>query len=1048
MKNHYTLIFSFAFAIGSFAAFSQHRVGNLASFKQSLDETVAKANLRQGERAPFFVSIDSQNELEIVPHHAQDSSDVYVGRVVGHSNSAFRIKIKGIKTEGFVSLVQSKKAYKFYSDPSGNLFSTPVDINEIVCIEYAEQALEAVEALEAIPPASSVVFKLQSFPSATSTAYLDFDGQLVFGTSWVGGDSINAVAGNFTEAEIQGIFDLVSEDYRGFNINITTDIEVFNKAPKASRMRCIFTPTKTAAPTAGGVAYVGSFTWGGDGTPCWVFNTGVRGAGEAASHEIGHTLNLKHDGRTTPKEDYFSGHANWGPIMGATYSKAIVQWSKGEYNSANNKEDDITIITSRNGFSFRTDDHGNTTTTATTLKMATTGVVTASENTGVISTKNDIDVFSFTTAGGTLSLTINPALSNPDLDVLAILFKSNGDTLGVYNPTGMGVTIAINLSAGTYFVSIDGTGAANPASTGYSDYASAGLFTISGTVPQTKPANILPNVSITSPKSGTIYDGPAIVDIAVNTSDPDGTIKLVEFFNGNAKLGEDATAPYTFSWTNVAIANYNITAKATDNLNGVTTSSSVTITVKKPDCKVADVFADFIDVIGTPGSYNNNGYVKDRAFDGDVTTYVDAASTSGSFVGVVLDGVYKITGVRFYPRTSYNGRMTGGKFQGSTTADFSSGVVDLATIATAPTVGWNCLTFTNQKAFKYVRYVSPANSNGNVAEIEFYGVKITNSAPLISLTSPINNSYYFIPTNITVTATASDPDGTIIKVAFYADTTKLGEDNTAPYTLEWNNPAKKIYGVTAIAYDNYGEFTIADTAKVIVMNPICRFSGAKLTGTTLGSTGSYNNSGNTISKAFDKDTLTYFDAAQQGNSWMGLDLGTAKKIAGVRFFPRIGLSSRMIGGRFQVATNSTFTTGVINLDTITEIKTDEWNCLELKTTANYRYVRYLSPSTGRGNIAELEFYSDNIATELEDEFESLATISVSPNPFNQQLSISAKGEITEARLLNLLGEQVLDFGKVNQADPIKITKYIPSGMYLLIVKSGNTQKVVKVEKTE
>jgi hypothetical protein len=304
---------------------------------------------------------------------------------------------------------------------------------------------------------------------------------------------------------------------------------------------------------------------------------------------------------------------------------------------------------------------------------------------------------------------------------------------------------------------------------------------------------------------------------------------------------------------------------------------------------------------------------------------------------------------------------------------------------------------------------------------------------------------YFIPANIQLSATATDTDGTITKVEFYADTIKLGEDLTAPYTLTWNNPAKKIYGVTAVAYDNYGEFTIADTAIVTVMNPICKNTGTILSGTILGSTGSYGNSGNTIAKAFDKDTLSFFDATQQGNSWMGLDLGIAKKVIGVRFHPRIGLSSRMIGGRFQVATNNTFTTGVINLDTITEIQTDEWNCLDLKTTNNYRYIRYLSPTTGRGNIAELEFYTTS-TTEMDDETKLETSVSISPNPFNQDIRISANAEITETRLLNLLGEMVVDFGKVNQTEPLKITKHLPSGMYLLVVKSENRQTVFKVEK--
>ena len=53
----------------------------------------------------------------------------------------------------------------------------------------------------------------------------------------------------------------------------------------------------------------------------------------------------------------------------------------------------------------------------------------------------------------------------------------------------------------------------------------------------------------------------------------------VEFFNGAAKLGEDTTAPYSFTWSGVAAGTYTLTARATDDLGGATTSAASTITV-------------------------------------------------------------------------------------------------------------------------------------------------------------------------------------------------------------------------------------------------------------------------------------------------------------------------------------------------------------------------------------------------------------------------------------------------------------------------------------
>jgi hypothetical protein len=66
--------------------------------------------------------------------------------------------------------------------------------------------------------------------------------------------------------------------------------------------------------------------------------------------------------------------------------------------------------------------------------------------------------------------------------------------------------------------------------------------------------------------------------------------------------------------------------------------------------------------------------------------------------------------------------MVGGKFQGSTTADFSAGVTDLFTIAAAPPDGvLTAQPINNAIAFRYLRYLSPTGGFGNVAEVQFYG---------------------------------------------------------------------------------------------------------------------------------------------------------------------------------------------------------------------------------------------------------------------------------------------------------------------------------------
>jgi hypothetical protein len=91
--------------------------------------------------------------------------------------------------------------------------------------------------------------------------------------------------------------------------------------------------------------------------------------------------------------------------------------------------------------------------------------------------------------------------------------------------------------------------------------------------------NQAPSVSITSPASGASFSAPATVSITASANDTDGTINKVEFYNGSTLLGSDATSPYSFTWSGVTTGSYTLTTKAYDNLNAVTTSSVVNITV-------------------------------------------------------------------------------------------------------------------------------------------------------------------------------------------------------------------------------------------------------------------------------------------------------------------------------------------------------------------------------------------------------------------------------------------------------------------------------------
>ena len=115
------------------------------------------------------------------------------------------------------------------------------------------------------------------------------------------------------------------------------------------------------------------------------------------------------------------------------------------------------------------------------------------------------------------------------------------------------------------------------------------------------------------------------------------------------------------------------------------------------------------------------GHDSAKAFDGDVTTYSDDNSTSVDVMGIDLGSgnAAMVSRIRYWPRATYESRMTGGVFQGS---NDGTNYTTLYTISGTPATGtWTTVNITNQTAYRYLRYQGPASGHCNADEIEFYG---------------------------------------------------------------------------------------------------------------------------------------------------------------------------------------------------------------------------------------------------------------------------------------------------------------------------------------
>ncbi|MCE9609384.1 MAG: hypothetical protein K8R23_04060 [Chthoniobacter sp.] len=93
---------------------------------------------------------------------------------------------------------------------------------------------------------------------------------------------------------------------------------------------------------------------------------------------------------------------------------------------------------------------------------------------------------------------------------------------------------------------------------------------------------------------------------------------------------------------------------------------------------------------------------------------------------------------------------------------------------------------------------------------------VVNAPPSVSLTSPGPGVRLTRPGTVTLTAAASDADGTISKVEFFSGATKLGESLAGPFSLAWPNPAAGTFSLTAKATDNTGATATSSVVTVVI----------------------------------------------------------------------------------------------------------------------------------------------------------------------------------------------------------------------------------------
>jgi uncharacterized repeat protein (TIGR02059 family) len=178
-----------------------------------------------------------------------------------------------------------------------------------------------------------------------------------------------------------------------------------------------------------------------------------------------------------------------------------------------------------------------------------------------------------------LEMTFNMTLANiaPSISSFTVLVNSVVGTVSsvAVSGTKVNLTLANRIVAGDVVTVSYTKPATNPIQTTSNGTAAS----ISKQQVLNNCINSAPTAIITSPLTNSSFSTSANITVTASAIDIDGSVTLVEFYNGSTKLGSKSSAPYTLTMNNVTAGNYSLTVTATDNLNAKTTSSSISISV-------------------------------------------------------------------------------------------------------------------------------------------------------------------------------------------------------------------------------------------------------------------------------------------------------------------------------------------------------------------------------------------------------------------------------------------------------------------------------------
>ncbi len=352
---------------------------------------------------------------------------------------------------------------------------------------------------------------------------------------------------------------------------------------------------------------------------------------------------------------------------------------------------------------------------------------------------------------------------------------------------------------------------------------------------QCNSGNNQPTVLLTSPLNNSTFTKNDSVVISANATDTDGSITSVEFSVAGQVIALDSSAPYEVNWL-ATVGSHVVSAKATDDLGA---SSQVTVNISVSDSqgnqsptaslvyptadaqiKAGDLAVLTAEANDADGSVERVDFYVDNILIGADNTAPyqhDWLAVEGihTFKVAVTDDLNAETISSEVTLAVSNGQVGGGcqgvpNFVAGTHYQSGDEVANENHKYRCDIGGWCSST----SAWAY------APGTGLYWTDAWTDLGVCAITPDVAIVTPTDNAVVLAGSTTVIAANASDSDGSVTQVEFFADNQSIGIDTSAPYRANWVASTAGNVQLKVIATDNENNSSEATVRVAVSDEPV------------------------------------------------------------------------------------------------------------------------------------------------------------------------------------------------------------------------------------